>query len=228
MALNKKAAASASKLFKNRTAKKVYLAIVKGHVIEETQVITAAIGDHETNPTRREINGPNSKNAETFCEVLERGYFEGIPCTLVKLYPKTGRTHQLRLHMKFIGHPIIGDVTYFDGDNPVPSFRMMLHAYELTLDFSTTSRPGKMKHHFNTTKCQNLFQLLEVYLFGLNCWLNGIQVPSKTLKVSSENPFEHLITKTPDKETQFEPVLKAQRMERFEWAEANLCYKARS
>ena len=59
-------------------------------------------------------------------------------CTLMELRPKTGRTHQLRVHMAAIGHPILGDTLYSGGDERVASGRLMLHATRLEFDHPTT------------------------------------------------------------------------------------------
>lgn len=104
--------------FERRTVQKTYLAVVEGEVQLDSDVIDAPIGVH---PVVREKfavmvrqNKINiSKSAVTTYEVAER--FRGY--SLVKLFPKTGRTHQLRVHMSHIGHPIVGDIMY--GGMPV-------------------------------------------------------------------------------------------------------------
>lgn len=86
------------------------------------------------------------KPAQTKIQVLERGHYtyrqektgleRTIPVTKVRLSPISGRRHQLRLHLKHIGHPIVGDFNY--EDEYTDTFRMMLHAYQIIL-----SLPGK-------------------------------------------------------------------------------------
>src|SRR5690606_21976539 len=70
--------------------------------------------------------GANGKPAQTQYKVL----LESGTYTEVELLPKTGRTHQLRVHMQHIGHPIVGDILY----NPKKADRLYLHAYQLTVD----------------------------------------------------------------------------------------------
>ena len=68
---------------------------------------------------------PNGKEAETFYKVLKTNGQR----TLVELKPTTGRTHQLRVHMKYLGHPIVGDPVYGDGN----ADRLYLHACQLEI-----------------------------------------------------------------------------------------------
>ena len=110
--------------FVNHKVEKVYIALVEGSVEENTFTIDAPLGRNKKD-YKQQVNPPNPrgelKEAVTGVEVLERR--EGV--TLLRLSPKTGRTHQLRAHMAYIGHPIVGDVAY--GSN-IDSERIMLHA----------------------------------------------------------------------------------------------------
>lgn len=99
--------------FERRTVQKTYLAVVEGTIELDSDTIDAPIGVH---PVVREkfavLARANkidwSKDAVTHYEVAER--FRGY--TLVRLFPKTGRTHQLRVHMSHLGHPVVGDAMY--------------------------------------------------------------------------------------------------------------------
>jgi 23S rRNA pseudouridine1911/1915/1917 synthase len=96
--------------FERRTIKKTYLAIVHGNMELESDLIDAPLG---INPKAREkycvrTDQGGGKPAQTVYIVKER--FNGY--TLLELQPKTGRTHQLRVHLAHVGHPIVGDVTY--------------------------------------------------------------------------------------------------------------------
>ena len=75
--------------------------------------------------------GRPGKACETDLRVLERGLYLGDAVTKVLLTPLTGRRHQLRVHCLAIGHPIVGDCTYADGDRAGDAARMMLHAHRL-------------------------------------------------------------------------------------------------
>lgn len=99
--------------FERRTVQKTYLAVVHGNPALDSDVIDAPIGVHPVVREKfavlvRENKIDLAKNAVTGYDVLERfGQY-----ALVKLSPKTGRTHQLRVHMSWIGHPILGDAMY--------------------------------------------------------------------------------------------------------------------
>ena len=130
--------------FERRTVQKVYLALVEGRVHLDGDMIDAPIGVHPTVREKfavliRENKIDVAKEAITFYEVLER--FRGY--TLVKLLPKTGRTHQLRVHMSWTRHPIVGDKMY--GGKPVSELSLTgqgspepiiehqaLHAWQIT------------------------------------------------------------------------------------------------
>jgi len=99
--------------FERRTVQKTYLAVVGGEMDLDADTIDAPIGVHPVVRERCAVMIAENridigKAAVTHYEVAER--FRGF--TLVKLFPKTGRTHQLRVHMSYIGHPIVGDRLY--------------------------------------------------------------------------------------------------------------------
>ncbi|KAM9013348.1 RNA pseudouridylate synthase domain-containing protein 1 isoform 2-T3 [Ara ararauna] len=138
VALNKAAAGSAYKCFKDRLVTKAYLALVRGHVSQSRMTIRYAIGKNTTEGMTHMmcIDGTegceNPKPCQTELIVLEHGSYSGDPVTKVLLQPLTGRTHQLRVHCSAIGHPIVGDFTYSHRKDSSP-YRMMLHAYYLRI-----------------------------------------------------------------------------------------------
>ncbi|XP_060921839.1 RNA pseudouridylate synthase domain-containing protein 1 [Labrus mixtus] len=138
VALNKAAAGRAYRCFKDRTATKAYLALVRGWVEEETQTLEFPIGKNSSEGKTHMmcIEGTegceNPKPCQTELTVLEHGLYEGDAVTKVLLQPLTGRTHQLRVHCSAIGHPIVGDFTYSLGADEAP-YRMMLHAHLLQI-----------------------------------------------------------------------------------------------
>jgi len=97
-----------AKQFENRTIKKNYLAIVHGTPDLTADKISAPLGMHPTIREKYAIRPETGKEAVTFYEVLDefRGY------SLIKCTPKTGRTHQIRIHLAYIKHPIVGDDMY--------------------------------------------------------------------------------------------------------------------
>ncbi|XP_076998399.1 RNA pseudouridylate synthase domain-containing protein 1 isoform X2 [Tamandua tetradactyla] len=138
VALNKAAAGSAYRCFKERRVTKAYLALVRGHVQESRMTISYSIGQSgaEGRTHTMCIEGTpgcvNPKPSITELVVLEHGLYAGDPVSKVLLQPLTGRTHQLRVHCSALGHPIVGDLTYgrAAGQEAQP-FRMMLHALYL-------------------------------------------------------------------------------------------------
>ena len=94
--------------FKGREVKKIYLALVYGNVKGEEGVITSPMGRHPIDRKRFSLRTRTPKEALTQWQVKER--FEGI--TFVHASPKTGRTHQIRVHLSSIGHPLVGDPLY--------------------------------------------------------------------------------------------------------------------
>jgi 23S rRNA pseudouridine1911/1915/1917 synthase len=119
-----------------RTVKREYLALVHGAVTADGAV-EAPIGRHRTARTRMAVTA-RGKPARTRYRVLER--FDGA--TLLGVTLETGRTHQIRVHMRAIGHPVVGDRTYGGrtrGDDPLARFpRQALHAARLGLVHPST------------------------------------------------------------------------------------------
>lgn len=93
---------------KEHSIDRIYYALVEGNIKEEDGVINAPLGRSDSDRKKRAVTYKNSKEAITNYWVLERfGQY-----TLVKLKLETGRTHQIRVHMKYIGHPVVGDDVY--------------------------------------------------------------------------------------------------------------------
>ena len=116
-----------SKQLKNREVKKVYQTLVWGKVQEDRATINAPIGRHPIKRKEMVVTTKNSKEAITHFKVLER--FDEF--TFLEVAIETGRTHQIRVHMKFIGHPIVGDPIYSRKKVPFEIDGQALHAYKL-------------------------------------------------------------------------------------------------
>lgn len=108
---------------KEHSMTRVYNCIVNGHFKEKKGLVNAPIGRHQTNRKKMAVTMHNSKEAVTHFEVLEelKGY------SLVKCVLETGRTHQIRVHMSYIGHPLLGDELYGDR-NKLGISGQVLHA----------------------------------------------------------------------------------------------------
>ncbi len=112
--------------FEKRYVRKAYVARVAGRIAEKTGTVDLPIGVDWPNRPRQHVDHENGRPAVTDWRVLKVGETE----TRVRLFPKTGRSHQLRVHMLTLGHPILGDPFYAEGwarDFP----RLMLHSESL-------------------------------------------------------------------------------------------------
>ena len=97
-----------TKQFKNRTVEKVYLAIAYGKFSQEEGLIDSAIGRHPNERKRMSTRTKKGRMAITRWKVMER--LDGF--TFLEIFPLTGRTHQIRVHLSSMGHPILGDPVY--------------------------------------------------------------------------------------------------------------------
>lgn len=119
-----------AKQFQERRVLKEYIALVSGWVKELHGTLTAVIGRHPVHRKRMTVRYDAGKEAITSYEVIER--FQ--KATLLNLKLGTGRTHQVRVHMVHMGHPVLGDEEYGEKRSRLPGVeiaRQMLHAYKL-------------------------------------------------------------------------------------------------
>jgi 23S rRNA pseudouridine1911/1915/1917 synthase len=116
---------------KARDVERRYLALVLGEVAEGRGVVDAPVGRSSRQPTRMAVTA-RGRAARTRYEVLER-YTEPVPATFLECRLETGRTHQVRVHLAAIGHPVVGDTRYGRGD-ALAMKRPFLHAHELAFD----------------------------------------------------------------------------------------------
>jgi len=123
---------------KNNAINKQYEAFVHGHVMEDNQAIVAPIGRKETSIIEREVR-PDGQFSHTDVKVLKRGFTKELePITHVRLQLHTGRTHQIRVHMAHIGHPLVGDELY--GGNRTLFERQALHCVLLEMNHPLTGQ----------------------------------------------------------------------------------------
>ena len=131
--------------FAGREVKKIYHALVCGEPAREAGEIRAAIARHPTHRKRMAVRDESEgRSAHTSYKILERLY----ATTLMEAQIHTGRTHQIRVHFQFIGHPLVGDETYGARQNArvkeltnYAAPRVMLHAKHLSFVHPRTKKP---------------------------------------------------------------------------------------
>lgn len=113
----------------DKTCHREYIALVDGNIANEAGVIDAPIGRDRRDRQRMTVTSTNSKEARTHFVVKERfRHYTLLECSL-----ETGRTHQIRVHMKYINHPVTGDEKYGKKCTIMDTEGQCLHAYQLTL-----------------------------------------------------------------------------------------------
>lgn len=128
-AMNREAHRNIGLQFERRKTKKVYIARVWGHVEQETGHIDLPLICDWPNRPLQMVDHENGRSAQTDWEVIKREKYH----TRLALYPITGRSHQLRVHMKELGHPILGDEFYAHDDAYAEEKRLQLHAHKLMI-----------------------------------------------------------------------------------------------
>lgn len=131
-----------------RAMTREYTALVVGALESERGLIDAPVGRSDADPTRMLVQA-GGREARTRYEVL-RSFSHPVPLSLIRCRLETGRTHQIRVHLATIGHPLVGDDRYgrrsLDGWSPLPPGRQFLHASALELD-----HPGDgQRRHFSS------------------------------------------------------------------------------
>ena len=123
---------------KDHTMARTYEAIVCGNLKEDSGTVDAPIGRHPTDRKKMCVTARNSRNAVTHWEVVER--FPGY--THIRCHLETGRTHQIRVHMAYIGHPILGDTVYGHKYKELGQDSQCLHAGQLCFRHPRDGRPA--------------------------------------------------------------------------------------
>jgi 23S rRNA (cytosine1962-C5)-methyltransferase len=128
---------SLSNAFESRNVSKVYVALVRGQLQRAEGVVDAPLARERegryrvTSPT-----DPRAMSARTRYRVVRTIGRDNRAASLIEVMPETGRTHQIRVHLAHLGHPVIGDVLYGREHTPAP--RLFLHAHRLTLPHPIT------------------------------------------------------------------------------------------
>ena len=121
-----------AKQIQEKSVDRKYIALVQGVIKEDSATIDAPIGRSVNDRKKMCVTSENSKDAITHFRVLER--YKNA--SLIECELETGRTHQIRVHMKYINHPVINDPVY--GKNNHGKFGQLLHAKEITFTHPTT------------------------------------------------------------------------------------------
>jgi len=124
--------ASLKRQFAERVVEKLYVALVVGSFGESEGCIDAPVGRDPRAPRRMAVC-LDGRAAETEFRVLQRR----LDRSLVLVRPRTGRTHQIRVHFTYIGHPVVGDTLY----GGPPNAALLLHAWKLTIQHPATGTP---------------------------------------------------------------------------------------
>jgi 23S rRNA pseudouridine1911/1915/1917 synthase len=131
---------SLSEQLAERLMERTYLGLVQGHVSEERGVVDAPIGRSTRSPTLMAVRS-DGRAARTGYEVVAR-LERPIKATLLRLRLETGRTHQIRVHLATIGHPVVNDVRYGQRrDTRLDEERFFLHSTSLTFRHPQTDEP---------------------------------------------------------------------------------------
>ena len=144
IAKNDKAHIQMSNQIKNREVKKTYIALVRGTIAENEATINMPIG-RSTKDRKKMAVTKSGKEAVTHFKVLNRYTTDKGSYTLLEIKIDTGRTHQIRVHMAEIGHPVIGDVVYSNGKNEFGVEGQCLHAKRLEFTHPITGKEMKLE-----------------------------------------------------------------------------------
>ena len=154
VAKNDKAHEFLSAQLKNKTLSRTYISLVHGRINHDTGTIDAPIGRDKNDRKKMCVTEDNAKEAITHFKVLER--YKNASLLEVKL--ETGRTHQIRVHMNYINHPIVNDPVYGYKKN-VTDFGQMLHAKKITFIHPKT----KKEMTFSCDAPKEFYEILKIY-----------------------------------------------------------------
>ncbi|RYL27674.1 RluA family pseudouridine synthase [Acinetobacter piscicola] len=129
-----------SRQFQERQTSKIYQAIVAGH-LQGQGIIDVPVVYDPSRPPLHIADPEHNKPAITEWQAIEHFEIQEQPVTRVKLTPITGRSHQLRVHLQFLGHPIIGDTLYATVEQQALMPRLCLHAEQLRFHHPKTEEP---------------------------------------------------------------------------------------
>lgn len=155
VAKNDKVHEMLSNMIKNKKAERNYLCLVWGVLKHDSGCIDAPLGRDIKNRQKYMVTDINAKDAVTYFTVLER-YKEA---TLIKCKLKTGRTHQIRVHLNYIGHPVVNDNVYGNRKIFNPSFGQMLHSQSIRFIHPIT----KKEIYIEAMPPKEFYDILELF-----------------------------------------------------------------
>jgi len=144
-----------AKQISEKSVVRKYISLVHGVIMEDTATIDAPIGRDTSNRKKMCVTGDNSKDAITHLRVLER-YKDA---TLIECRLETGRTHQIRVHMDYIKHPVVNDPVYGYNKLDDKEFGQMLHAKEIGFVHPVTHE----FINFTVDAPSKFYEILEIY-----------------------------------------------------------------
>lgn len=203
-ALTKKAAGVAAKMFRERRTKKFYSAVVFGWPEEDCWTSRKKIGKDEEDETgfREKVREDElGKECKTEFEVLKRGYLslEGKHwnkrVSLVRVRIFTGRRHQIRVHLKYCGFPIVGDAAYADDED---TYRTFLHAEDLELFHDVAGVKYDKKTNKKKKQAEEVADVEKIESRDSSDEDNSDEVGENMLKLHAPRPraFEDIISET--------------------------------
>lgn len=151
VALSEESFSRLSAAIKDRTVSREYLALISGHPKSSTGTISAPVGRSRRERTKMAVGGVASRDATTHFETEERF----ARTSLVRAKLETGRTHQIRVHFSAIGHPVIGDPRYGEGET-YGLDRQFLHACRLVFEHPASGEEMRFESDLPTDLLQAL------------------------------------------------------------------------
>jgi 23S rRNA pseudouridine1911/1915/1917 synthase len=166
VARNEEARRDLQDQFKAGQVNKVYLALVQGRVEPGSGIIDAPIGRDPRERKRMAVVRHGGRQSVTEYRVLEQlGDF-----ALLEVRPRTGRTHQIRVHLAFIGHPVVGDVVYGYRKQRLSVKRQFLHAHRLGFRLPSSGQPMELTSDLPADLAVVLEELRKPSLIGADEW----------------------------------------------------------
>ena len=166
VAKNEDARQKLQQQFKESRVRKVYIALVEGRVEPERGVIEAPLGRDPRNRKRMAVIPHGGREARTEYRVLEQLGDQ----SLLEVRPQTGRTHQVRVHLAFIGHPVVGDATYGYRKQRLGVARQFLHAHRLGFRLPSSEQEIELVSELPADLAGSLARLREPTLISADEW----------------------------------------------------------